>query len=79
MVIELRYADSSFRYVDYLDLYVEGASSHYRFHLLFGMYSGNASKFSDSVDGVKGNNSLIVYCSGDKYLHELTNNRRSVL
>ena len=79
MVIELRYSDSSFRYVDYYDVYVEGASSHYRFLLLTGADSGNASKFSDSVGGVKGNNSLIVYCSGDKYLHELTNNRRSVL
>ena len=77
MVIELRYSDSSFRYVDYLDVYVEGASSH--FPLLTWAYSGNASKFSDSVGGVKGNNSLIVYCSGDKYLHKLTNNRRSVL
>ena len=74
MVIELGYSDSSFRYVNYSDVIVEGASSHYQFNLLHGMHSGNASKFSDSVDGVKGNNSLIVYCSGDKYLHELTNN-----
>ncbi|XP_078334919.1 angiopoietin-related protein 7-like [Crassostrea virginica] len=41
MVIELRYSDSSFRYVDYLDVYVGGASSH--FLLLTWAYSGNAS------------------------------------